>query len=343
MIYGRDNRELMEEVASDADFRDFIVGMDRLDEAGDATFFMRNDGLLAFSEGYCHPPGSLIGNIVYIPDEDGTKTIFGKRYGSIIKRYGDDEDEWIPFREQIEIYRRIDPGIHFDKPPYAEHKCRFNIGDFIGWAPPKRSLAKVRERLPGIDKSILAISEKFEIDPLSIGCTGSISLGNLKNIHDLDLIFYGSAKSNRRIVDRIYEITRDPSRQVVEMGMLWAIRFYDDDGNVICPFFCYADREEAPLADFTMEVEKEACNYTGRVCDDLHNSYMPSILHLEDVESGDSSSFREIMLIIYHGGSKGEYICGDRLGIRGKLVRVRTGEKRFPAILVTDMGDTWKL
>ncbi|MDP8248311.1 MAG: hypothetical protein P9M00_09260 [Candidatus Tritonobacter lacicola] len=343
MIYGCDNSVLMEGVSADADFRDFIVGMDQLDEVRDATFFVRNDGLLAFSEGYCHPPGAMIGNIVYVPDGKGTKTIFGTRYASIIKRYGEEDDEWIPFQEQIGIYRRIDPGLHVDKPLYAENKCRFNTGDFIGWAPPRRSLLKVRERLPYADKSILEISEAFDIDPASIGCTGSISLGNLKNIHDFDLIFYGTTRSNRRIVDRIYEITKDPSRQVIEMGMKWAIRFYDDNGNVICPFFCYSEKDEIPLADFTMEVEKEACRYTGRVCDDLHNSYMPSILQLEEVESADSPSFKEIMLIIYHGGSKGEYRCGDRLGIRGKLVRVETGGKQLQAILVTDMGDTWKL
>ena len=343
MIRGRDNRELVKTMRAHRDFRDFTMGMDRLEEVGDATFFVRNDGLLAFSEGYCHPRGSLIGNIIYIPDAHGSKTIFGARYGSLIKRYGDTDDVWIPFREQIGIYREIDPGLHMDKPPYAEYKCLFDLGDFIGWAPPRRSLMKVRERLPAAERAIADIARMFDIDPASIGCTGSIALGNLKEIHDLDLIFYGSARANREIIEKIYDITRDPSRQVIEMGMKWAIRFYDDNGNVICPFFAYSERDEIPLFDFTMEVEKEECRYTARVSDDLHNSYMPSILRLEDAESDDSPSFEDIMLVIYHGGTKGEYRKGDRMGIRGKLVWIDQGKDRFPAILATDMEDTWKL
>ena len=246
--------------------------------------------------------------------------------------------------EQSELFRRIDPSLHVDKPPYAEYKCLFNLEDFIGWAPPKRSLMKARERLPHVDRSIVELSDKLEVDPSSIGCTGSLALGNFVNIHDLDLIFYGTARSNRRIVEKMYEIIdNDPSRQVVEMGIKWAIRFYDDSGNMICPFFSYSEKDEIPLADFTMEVEKETCNYTGVVCDDLHTGCMPSILQLESVESKDSPAFKEIMLIIYHGGLKGEYRCGDRLGIRGKLAKVETKGKEFQAILVTDMGDTWKL
>lgn len=92
-----------------------------------------------------------------------------------------------------------------------------------------------------------------------------------------------------------------------------------------------------------MEVEKEECGYTARISDDLHNSYMPSILRLENAESNDSPSFGDIALIIYHGGTKGEYRAGDRLGIRGKLVEVQQREESFQAILATNMGDTWKL
>ena len=75
-------------------FRDFVLPMEELGLIRDATIFIHKTGLLLFSEGYLHPPGKLICNIIYIPDPEGKKEIFGLPYRSIIKQDQDGEEAW---------------------------------------------------------------------------------------------------------------------------------------------------------------------------------------------------------------------------------------------------------
>ena len=345
MIYGRDNREIVERIKRHPDFADFIVPMSGLGEIRDATFFLRGDGLLAFSEGYCHPGGKLVGNIIYIPDERGSKTFFGVPYGSIIKKYaeGEGDDEWVTFKDQLEIYRRIDPSTQSDKPVFAENKCVFDLNDFIGFAPHLRSLEIVRSRVPRIDETIRSIASLLGISPEQIGCTGSMAFGNLASVHDLDLVFYVSMAEAGRIISTIYEVTKDPKRQVFEMGMLWAIRFLDDEGNVICPFFSYADPEDIPLRRFECEVTAEGITAEATVRDDSHTGFMPTFLPLAGAHYDGGQLAEGAPLIIYHGGKRGEYRRGDRVRARGRIVRVTTPSDSYDAVLVTDMGNTEKI
>ncbi|MCX6356800.1 MAG: hypothetical protein NT045_02815 [Candidatus Aureabacteria bacterium] len=343
MIYGKDNRELMDRIRRHQDFKDFIVPMKELKEIRDANFFLRNDGLLAFSEGYYHPPGKLIANMIYIPDARGSKKFFGVPYASIIKEYGAQDERWIPFKEQLEIYRRIDPSTQAGKPVFAENKCLFDLSDFSGFVPPLRSLGIIRRRVPAIDATIRQIGALLHIDPDRIGCTGSMAFGNLASAHDFDLVFYGSVAELKIVIDTIYEIVKDPKRAVFEMGMHWAIRFYDDAGNMICPFFSYTDPAEIPLPRFDMEVVKGDIEATGTVASDDHTGFMPTFLPLKDARIGASPLGDAAVLIIYHGGKRGEYRAGERVRARGHHVKVRTTDKAFEAVLVTDMDNTAKV
>jgi predicted nucleotidyltransferase len=344
MIRGRDNRGLMEGVRSHPDFRDFVLPIAKLGDVRDATFFLRNDGLLAFSEGYHHPDGRLIGNIIYVPDEKGTKNFFGAPYASVIKKYGGPEEEWVTFKEQLKIYRDIDQSTQNGKPVFAENKCVFDIDDFIGFVPPLRSLKIIRERSPEIDGVMRKTAALLDIDVDKIGCTGSMAFGNMESVHDFDLVFYGTAAKMREIVGRIYDIVKEPKRQVFEMGMLWAIRFYDDGGNMICPFFSYEDISEIPLPEFELEVVEKDVIAEVTVKDDTHTGFMPTYLPLEKTEIRGHGSLRDPVLIIYHGGKRGEYRKGDRVKARGYLAGVTVpGKKKFDSILVTDMEHTEKL
>jgi len=342
MIYGKDNKELMEQVRRNSDFKDFVVPLSELKEIRDATFFLRGDGLLAFAEGYSHPPNKLIGNIIYIPDTAGTKKFFGVSYTSIIKRYGAQET-WIPFKDQLEIYRNIDPSTQAGKPLFAENKCIFNLEDFIGFVPTIRSLHIARRRVPEVDATIRQIGRLLSIDPDLVGCTGSMAFGNIAGAHDFDLVFHGTLAVLRKSLGTIYEIVKDPKRQVFEMGMLWAIRFYDDAGNMICPFFSYTDPAEIPLPSFDMDVVEKSIEAVVVVANDDHTGFMPTWLPLREALIGTHALRDNPVLIIYHGGKRGEYREGDRVKARGHHVRVTTPRKKFEAILVTDMDDTLKI
>ncbi|MDD5557994.1 MAG: hypothetical protein PHN82_12220 [bacterium] len=337
MIHGGDNRDLMERVRRHPDFRDFVVPLSEMDAIRDATFFLRRDGLLAFSEGYCHPPGRLVGNIIYIPDPAGTKNFFGVPYGSVIKNYGGPEETWIPFRRQVELYRAIDPSTQEGKPVFAEYKCVFDLGDFIGYLPTRRSLRIVRERSPAIDRTMRGTARLLGLDVDRIGCTGSMAFGNIEEAHDFDLVFHGRVAELRGALAAIYEVVKDPARQVFEMGMHWAIRFYDDAGNMICPFFSYAEPAEIPLPAFEMDVLDRRVEVECTIANDDHTGFMPTYLPLAEATGGVR------VLIIYHGGKRGEYRTGDRVRARGAAVRVRTRGEAFEAVLVTDMDDTEKI
>jgi len=343
MIYGKDNKELMAQVRSHPDFKDFVVPISELKEIRDANFFLRNDGILAFAEGYFHPEGKLIANIIYIPDPNGTKKFFGVTYSSIIKHYGAQDERWIPFREQLEIYRKIDPSSQVGKPVFAENKCLFNLDDFVGYVPPLRSLGIIRTQRPDIDVTMRATGKLLGIHPDMIGCTGSMAFGNLAAAHDFDLVFYGSVADLRKSLSRIYEIVKDPKRQVFEMGILWAIRFYDDAGNMICPFFSYTNPEEVPLPRFEMEILASGIEATATIANDDHTGFMPTYLPISDARIGTKSLPDNSALIIYHGGKRGEYRAGDRVRATGYHVRVRTPKRSCEAVLVTDMDNTAKI
>lgn len=343
MIYGSANKELMQAVMRHPDFRDFVVPISRLDGVPDANFFLRRDGLLAFSEGYFHPPGKLIANVIYLPDPSGTKKFFGVPYGSIIKQYGGEGEKWITFQEQLNICREIDPSTQEGKPIFAENKCIFDLDDFVGYVPPLRSLEIVRSRTPKIDSTIREIGALLGIDHERIGCTGSMSFGNIGAAHDFDLVFYGEVAPLRQALSAIYEIVKDPKRQVFEMGMLWAIRFYDTAGNMICPFFSYDNPSEVPLPEFELELRARDVEAVVTVGNDDHTGFMPSFLPLSEASVLGKDMAMPTVLVIYHGGKRGEYRKGDRVRVKGHDVRIKTTRNEFDAILVTDMDNTVKI
>lgn len=324
-------------------FRDFVLPMKELGFIRDATIFIHKTGLLLFSEGYHHPAGKLIGNIIYAPAPEGEKEIFGLPYRSVIKQEEDGEEIWINYESQLEIYRELAPEAQIGKPPYARFKCQFDLADLIGFVDHRRSLKKARSLSPEIDDAIRNVAGMLKIHPDTIGVTGSLSLGNLKTAHDFDLVFYGTVTEAWDIVNQIYRIVEDPKRQVFEMGMLWAIRFYDDWGNMICPFFSYTDLDEIPLKDFTMKVEEKEIEVTGTVINDRHTFYMPSVLTLAKTEVPGRKDLSELPLILYHGGLRGEYKVGDRIRIQGNLVQVTTPKESYSALLSTNLTETEKI
>lgn len=335
------NNNFYDRIKNDAKFKNFVLPMEALEFIRDAMLFVHSSGMILFSEGYFHPAGKLIANIIYIPDPEGEKEIFGQAYRSIIKKEGEDgEEEWITYETQLDRYRELAPGAQESKPPFAKYKCQFDLGEMIGFVDHRRSLKIARELSPGIDDSIRKVAGMLGISPDSIGVTGSLALGNLKTAHDFDLVFYGTVSDGWKIVNQIYRIVEDPRRQVFEMGMLWAIRFYDDWENMICPFFSYTDLSEIPLKDFKMEVTQPAVELTGTVVDDRHTFYMPSVLKLAEVDFSGRPGTTELTLILYHGGLRGEYKIGDRVRARGDLIRVATPEESFLALLSTNLTET---
>ena len=338
------NNDFFEIIKNNDKFKSFVLPMEELDFIRDAMLFVHKSGIIVFSEGYYHPPGKLIGNIIYIPDPEGGKDIFGQPYRSIIKKKDTGgEEEWINYEKQLEIYRELAPESQEDKPVFAKYKCQFELNDLIGFVDHRRSLRMARRLSDEVDDSIRKVAGMLDIASETIGVTGSLALGNLKTAHDFDLVFYGTVNDGWKIVNQIYEIVKDPRRQVFEMGMLWAIRFYDDWGNMICPFFSYLDRDEIPLKNFRMELKGANVKFEGTVTDDRHTFYMPSLLEMDKCAVTEYPELTRLPLILYHGGLRGEYQNRDRVGGQADLIEVVTPDDSYPALLSTNLTDTEKI
>jgi predicted nucleotidyltransferase len=342
MEFGRPNRELIGKIEKNANYRRFHVPMEKLDRIIDATFFLRHDGLLVFSEGYFHPPGRLIGNIIYYPSEAGRKEIFGQKYQSVIKKEEDGREEWIPFDRQLQEYYRLDPGLNRERPVFAEYKLLFDLDEFVAFFPTRRAMREVRRMSPEIDRAIADLCRLLGMTAERIGCTGSLAFGNVEDPHDLDLVFFGTLEENARVIERIYTIVQEPGREVIEFGHRWAIRYYDDKGYMICPFFSYARTDEIPLAEFEINVLADDVRVRGSVADDTHSCYMPSILTLQEATVDGKERAADLRLIIYNGGLRGEHRSGDGLEVQGRLVRVTAPGERYEAVLVTNVDQIAK-
>jgi len=341
-------KNFIEELKNNEKFKNFVKPFDKKSLIRDATFFIRFDGLLIFSEGYFHPQDILIGNIVYAPNEKGHKTIFGKKYESIIKKYTDDGEEWIPYQQQLKRSFELAPELPRIRPDFAEFKMLFIKDTIYGYFPHRLCMKKTMELSEHVTHVIHKVSDDLEIPVENIGCTGSLAFGNVDNVHDFDLVFYGSTKQVNEILGRINKITEDPERQVVEFGMKWAIRYFDDEGNMICPFFSYIDEREIPLKDFDMKILAREINLKGTICDDTHTCFMPTVLYLEGVDIKpvlDVDIKDEFMLLIYNGGLRGEYRVGDKIEIpKARIIEINIKDKNkiLPGVLVTDLTEIHK-
>ena len=321
----------------------YLAPMEELDaRIWDSTYFMRRDDSLVFCEGYCHPEGALYGKIIYHPDDKGQVSIHGRPYECLTKKLVDDEMIYITHPAQIKRQCEIDPSLAKARPAYAEYELEFSMDQFIGHFNCRRSLRTAMDRYPSIKRAAQQVSEVLDIPLERMGATGSLAYGVYDpSDEDFDVVFFGTVEENRQTVRRIYEITRDHEKQVIEFGKLWPIRFHHH-GTLVCPFFVYSDWNEVPLKGFTIEVLKEMVNATGRVCEDTHAIYMPSVAQLDSVII-DREKRPPIPLIIYDGAMRGDMREGDRIRCRGMLVRVTQGREEFDALLVNLYNQLVKL
>ncbi len=314
----------------------------------DAEFLIRNDGIIFNIEGYCHPKGKVVGEVLYAPDTNGDKTIFGLPYRKVTLYEGTYEP--VPYTKRAEVLKKIDPlfAENSQNPYYAKYKQILPFSDFIAYVPSRRAFEKAIRLDPKRSiqfRSDLANLLKLldlEKDEVELGLTGAPLLGNTSAYHDLDIVFSGDELQNLKIAKIIRQLTTtEPDRRLFEGGKAWQIRFFNDNKTLMCTFFTYADQKSAPLHDFTMDVIQDDMEIQGTVADDTHTMYTPTILHLENVifqRNGKTyNSISSLPLIIYHTASRGDCFNGDIVSAKGALVKVNDAQKGpYEAFCVID-------
>ena len=306
----------------------------------DALYFLREDDAFVFTEGYCHSPGGLLGKVLLYPAADGEVDIFGRKFKSSYKRVEDGRLILIPHREQMDLQFKINPSLDpaAPRPVYSKYHVAFSLNEMKGVFEHRHSLRMAMEIYPGVKDTIEDLSRSFDIPLERLGCTGSTCYGKFEEPgDDIDTVFYGTIAENRKILARIKEVTRDPSRRVFEFNRFWPIRFYWK-GVMICSFFNYRLPAEIPLQDCRMKILKKGIRAVGQVSDDTHTIYMPPIVKLTHLMV-DGRKNPDLDLIIYDGSLRGEFYQGDYLEFQGDRVLVQTKRKEYEALLVTLRDD----
>ncbi|PKK90827.1 MAG: hypothetical protein CVV64_08075 [Candidatus Wallbacteria bacterium HGW-Wallbacteria-1] len=313
------------------------------DIPNEAYFLTSRDNMFVFAEGYNHPSGKLHGKIIYYPDKGGRYDYFGREYSSSFKRFENGELVLLDHATQLQTQFKVIPELKptSEMPVHAEYRVEFDIDQFRGYFDHRHSLKVMMEEFPEIDEKIRSLSEAFDLPLNRIGATGSLSFGIFDDEDDLDLVFYGTVEENSRLLERIREHTRIPENRVVEFGKLWPIRFFYQ-GTLICPFFCYTNREESPARDFEIRVIRENVIMQGKICNDTHSIYFPVFLEMNEAVI-DNEETERASLLIYDSSLRGEYFCGDTLRVRGRLVDLIMKDETIRCILCTISSDIEKI
>lgn len=363
------------EMEKNPKFHRFLEPIDESADFRDATYFLRNDGTMVFSEGYYHQierpreERSVLSHIVFVPWNErnpgpdySQKDIFGQLYENITKEIMNNQplDRFYPL--QLKRYKEVDPSQReVARPVYGRYKSLVPVTDLIGCFPTRHSLKAIIEKADEEESAdnIRVVTEHtaglLGIDVDQIGISGSLSLGTYTSPHDVDYVIYGSAEEVKRMVRFMQHLTdTDEKRKVYEFGKYWPIRFWDWAGGkkfMICPFFSYLDPEEAPLRNFDCEDLGEA-SITGRIIDDTHNAFNPTVLILDDVKLNGDDYPDITRLILYHGGERGDWREGNRFHAKGNHVRIKTyrvegGERKpkeeFEALLINNLDQVKRI
>lgn len=316
----------------------------------DAQLYIHRDGLIVNAEGWHHPEGKLIGEVMYAPDEQGDRTIFGESYRKLTLFPGTYTP--VPYDQRGQLLREYDPK--FDQtegnPFFAKYKQVFNRDELSAYISGETVFERLMPRLIAEGNEVVgdinSVGEILGLDlrGVDLGFTGAPSFGNLDSLHDLDIIFSGTLEENIAIAKAMRDTVRDqPDRRLTEGGKGWNIRFFNDRRTLICSFFTYKNPEDAPLRDFEMEVISPDIVVEGEVFDDLHSIYTPSVLGIDNVrirqlddQTVDTPFDQPLQLIAYHTATRGECFEGDRIQARGALVQVTTPTSQHLGVCVIE-------
>lgn len=310
----------------------------------DSMYFLHKKGGLVYCEGYAHPPGGFYGALIKYQDPKGHIDIFGRKFNWTHRRYDKGELVIIPGDEQVQRMKEVYPELA-NRPPvpmFADHFCHFLFSEMQGFFDSKRSMELLCRENPRLKEVVDSLHGLLGVPRDRIGCSGSLAYGYYEEpLEDVDATFFGTVEQNFSVVLRIIDLLkREPEREVVELGKTWPLRF-KHMGTLICPFFRYADPAEIPYREFTMELIAPSIALTGTISDGRHTPYLPAVLPLEDVKA-DGKGRGPIEVVIYDGAQRGEYLKGDRVWVKGRLVKVTKGGRTDEAALVTKPAEIGK-
>lgn len=312
----------------------------------DAQLYIRNDGLILNADGWYHPDDVVIGTIMYAPDKQGSKMIFGHPYQRLTQYPGSDIP--IPFPDRATVYAQYDK--RFAKPvidqPFAVYKQVIPRDELVAYISSEYayevSIPLISKTNPEVLEDIADIDKTLGLD-LSVvqkGFTGSPARGDYNDLHDLDIVFSGSLEENIAIARAIRQLVRkNPTYRLFENGKGWNIRFLNDRKTLICCFFTYKNSRDAALSNFSMGVVAPRLELDAVVTEDLHTMYVPSVVTVRPSAQSRAKHRNlpaSLPIITYHAGFRGDCFAGDTVRATGSLVEVATPTDSFLGLCVVE-------
>jgi predicted nucleotidyltransferase len=320
----------------------------------DVEFYVRYDGLILNADGYAHPQHTVVGNVLYAPDSEGNKEIFGIPYRktSLVPKTFTP----VPYRERGAYFANIDPALNqtsTNSYPFRYEQI-LPREQFIGYIPAQHAYElAVEGKLGNPDRLLSDLENLFELlgfeqSTVRLGLTGTPALGHIQQYHDLDIVFFGTIEENRLLANRMRDLVlQEPERRLHEGGKSWQIRFYNRDGitngTIMCCFFGYKNIEDCALPSFEMNMFIEDVCIQGVVSNADHALYTPTVVnlhnsHIIEIE-GKKNNFRlpdDMPLIVYHTGTRGELNVGDEVWAHGAFGEIITDDERYLAVVVNE-------
>ncbi|WP_436535788.1 hypothetical protein [Actinoplanes sp. HUAS TT8] len=309
----------------------------------DQDHVVLDDDVIVSVHGSVHPADHLIGEVVYVPDPDGSHCLFGQGYRKAYQRDG----RGIAEQKRVRIRDRTDS--YFDRAPIFDGKSIVHRGRVRRYVPcadlftdesPDSGQKEAARILWESACRLLGITGTG----LQVALTGSLNLDphprHVRDPNDLDLLFTGSTAAVGRLVVAMSAAAHEhPEIRVHEYGKGWQIRLRTHEG-LLCSFFRYGDDTETPLRDVTdVRTVRNDVEIYGTVASATHNVFMPMILEVDvEVTNAPETVPRETRLpiLIHHLRSRGDFFQGDRGRFRGTVVEVAEGPTEYLALSVVD-------
>ena len=311
----------------------------------DSLYLLHNDGSFIYSQGYYHPPGAIFGKVINYPFPGGSLNFHGRDYESIAKPVEEGVRQSIANDFQAAEYIKLHQHLTEDarKNLITDYHFKFPLADFKGYFDNRGSLKTAMAKRPRLRGTIEELADIFKFPVENMGCTGSLVYGRLDDIdEDVDVVFYGTVKENRRVLDMVYELQKDPGHRIFEYGRYWPIRF-THKGTIICTFYNYIDWDEVPLpSGCGIKLVEENVTATFEITNADHSVYMPLVFKIKDCRVDGKE--REIgYFYIYDSSVRGEYFESEILEVKGKVINITRGEESFDILLTTIRHDIKKL
>ncbi len=314
----------------------------------DQDYFLLRDGRILVAHGWAHPAGFVVGELAFVPDKSGDFILLGNKYRKAYVKNGRGISERL--RETV----RDISGTCYDNAQPFSYKSIVSQSQVVHRIDTSWPSSRTEHGNDSAAEYVQGVVSEARIilgtmcDTAQVGLTGSLRISwphiGSASAHDADLVFRETLDGNYAIADRLSSAAKKFERhRLYEHGKGWKIRLRTNRG-ILCSFFSYKTPSQAPFSDIrSIRPICSRLTARGTVTDDCYNSYLPTVLRVRPRRVTyllPQECREELVVIISHMRSRGDFFRGDEGLFTGCLIEVETGTSSYLALSVTEAGES---